>query len=109
MKLNEYQEHARSTALYLQNDAAKFYPYFGLAGETGEVMEKVKKIIRDKNGNFSDEDKLALKKELGDVMWYIANIAKDLNMTLEDVAKTNIEKLQSRKEKGTLRGSGDNR
>lgn len=109
MNLNDYQNSARSTALYLSNPNAKFYPYFGLAGETGEVMEKVKKIMRDKNGIFSEEDINAIKKELGDVLWYLANISSDLGLSLDDVAQTNIDKLQSRKDRNQLQGNGDNR
>lgn len=109
MHMNEYQQAARSTALYLNNPDVKLYPYFGLAGETGEVMEKMKKILRDKNGVMTPEDIIAMKKELGDVLWYLANISADLGLTLDDVAQTNIDKLLSRKDRGQLHGSGDNR
>ena len=79
------------------------YPTLGLCGESGEVAEKVKKHLRD--GASLDE----LKKELGDVLWYLASIASDLNISLNDIALTNVEKLQSRMERGKISGSGDNR
>jgi NTP pyrophosphatase (non-canonical NTP hydrolase) len=109
MNINDYQAAARSTALYTNKPEKAFYPYFGLAGEAGEVCEKVKKLIRDKDGIPTVEFKEDLKKELGDVLWYIANISEDLGFTLEEVAQANIDKLRSRKERGVLQGSGDNR
>lgn len=111
MEFNDYQILARSTALYTKgNEATVFsYPYLGLAGEAGEVCEKAKKLIRDGNGVVTPEYKASITKELGDVLWYLSNISTDLGITLEDVAKTNIEKLKSRKERDMLNGSGDNR
>jgi NTP pyrophosphatase (non-canonical NTP hydrolase) len=109
MEANDYQAAARKTAIYTKIPNSMFYPYLGLAGETGEVCEKVKKIIRDKNGVFSPEDTLAIKKELSDVCWYVANIAADLNLTLDDVFQCNIDKLKDRESRGVLQGSGDNR
>jgi len=109
MKLNEYQEKAISTAIYPRTYAVGTYPVLGLCGEAGEVAEKVKKVIRDKNGIYDPEDVDNIKKELGDVLWYVANIAWDFNIPLEKVAEMNIEKLQSRKDRGKLRGSGDDR
>lgn len=105
MQLNEYQALARTTAIYNN----KIYPILGLAGEAGEVCEKFKKNIRDNNGVVTEEFILAVKKELGDTLWYISNIATDLDISLEDIAQTNINKLQSRKERGVIQGSGDNR
>jgi len=105
MELNEYQELARSTAIY-PKEFSVIYPTLGLAGESGEVAEKVKKSIRDNHGEFNKE---AIQKELGDVMWYIANIASDLELKLEDIAQMNVAKLKSRQERGVLQGSGDNR
>ena len=81
----------------------------GINGEAGEVAEKVKKIIRDKNGVISDEDKLELAKELGDVLWYLAVFAHDLGVPLDNIAEQNLAKLQSRKARGVLGGAGDNR
>jgi NTP pyrophosphatase (non-canonical NTP hydrolase) len=105
MNFNEYQEAAVSTAIYKD----KYYPFLGLAGETGEVCEKTKKLIRDGNGEPTESYLKDIQKELGDVLWYVANIAHDLGIDLDEVAKTNIEKLKSRQERGVLGGSGDNR
>lgn len=104
MEFKTYQELAKTTAIY--PDSAKiFYPCLGLAGEVGEVCEKVKKHIRDDR----ELDKQDLKKELGDVLWYLSALASDLGIELEDVAQTNYEKLKSRQERNVLRGSGDER
>lgn len=108
LTFNEYQEEAVKTAIY--PDTHKLiYPTLGLAGEAGEVSEKVKKIVRDKNGRVSDEDKAELAKELGDVLWYIANISADIGIDMNLVAAVNMDKLKSRAERGKLQGSGDNR
>lgn len=85
------------------------YPVIGLAGETGEVSEKFKKIIRDKNGVITDDDKKEIAKEMGDVLWYLSQICTELGITFEEVADMNIEKLKSRKERGAIHGNGDNR
>ncbi len=81
----------------------------GLVGETGEIAEKLKKVYRDDGGEMSDEQKADTIKELGDVVWYIAVLAEYLGYTFEDVAQANLDKLSSRKKRGTLPGSGDNR
>jgi NTP pyrophosphatase (non-canonical NTP hydrolase) len=81
----------------------------GLVGETGEIAEKFKKIYRDKAGVFSPDDEKEMTKELGDVLWYISVLCTYLGISLQDVAETNIEKLQSRLKRGKLDGSGDNR
>ena len=109
MNLNEYQEKARSTATDRVKELGLSYSVIGLAGEAGEVAEKFKKLLRDANGVPTDEFKNELKKELGDVMWYVSDIASTLGFTLDDVAQTNIDKLFSRKARGVLQGSGDNR
>jgi len=85
------------------------YPVLGLCGEAGEVAEKVKKVYRDKGGIITEDTKQELKKELGDVLWYISTISRDLGLTLEEVAQANIEKLTSRKARGVIHGNGDNR
>jgi len=103
MTFEEYQKLAATTAIYPENYRI-VYPALGLAGEAGEVAEKVKKFVRD--GTL---DKESLKKELGDVLWYISALSRDLDISLDDVASRNIEKLQSRAQRGVLRGSGDNR
>jgi len=109
MDFNEYQNKARQTAIYPDKDNNFIYPTLGLVGEAGEVAEKMKKVIRDDGGIISEEKRIEIVKELGDVMWYIANLAKELNVDLEDVALANLEKLQSRKQRDQLHGSGDNR
>src|SRR5581483_10874187 len=81
----------------------------GINGEAGEVAEKVKKIIRDRNGKVTEQDKTELAKEIGDVLWYLAVFAHQLGFSLEEVARDNLEKLSSRKARGVLGGSGDNR
>ena len=100
MTFDEYQKQSKETAIY---EHPIIYPTLGLCGESGEVAEKVKKYLRD--GASLDE----LKKELGDVLWYISAIASDLKLSLDDVAETNISKLTSRLERGKIQGSGDNR
>ncbi len=109
MEFNEYQKLARGTAIYAGAGKNFVYPALGLCGESGEVAEKIKKIVRDNDNVVDDKRREELKKELGDVLWYIANLAVELDLSLEDVAQENIAKLQSRKERGVLHGSGDNR
>lgn len=109
MELNEYQNLASRTAKYPDIGAKFVYPILGLTGETGEVAEKIKKIFRDEGGVVSNERKEELKKELGDVLWYLSQLAKDLDLTLEEVAQKNLDKLQKRQNLGMISGSGDNR
>jgi NTP pyrophosphatase (non-canonical NTP hydrolase) len=106
MDFNEYQQRANETAIYPE-EYKLIYPTLGLAGEAGEVADKVKKIIRD--GLSLVEEKEGIAKELGDVLWYIAAVARDIGYSLDDIAKMNIDKLESRKERGALQGNGDNR
>ena len=98
-----YQTAALGTAIYKQQHKI-LYPALGLAGEAGEVADKVKKILRD--GNYDNE---AIAKELSDVLWYAAVLAHDLGYQLSEIAEMNLKKLQSRKERGVLGGSGDDR
>ena len=109
MDFNTYQKKARETALYPNLGSNNIYPTLGLVGEAGEVAEKVKKVIRDKEGIFDDESKNAIKKELGDVLWYLSNLCTELNFNLEDVAVQNLHKLRIRAAKGKISGSGDDR
>ena len=109
MTFNEYQEKARSTAIYPRLGNNLEYPTLGLCGEAGEVAEKIKKILRDDDGKCTPEKREALKKELGDVTWYCANLACELGLTFEEIAQFNVEKLASRQARGKLHGSGDNR
>ena len=108
MTFNEYQKTALSTSVCTK-DMGVFYTVLGLCGESGEVADKLKKIWRDKNKHISEEDADAIKKELGDVLWYIAKLAHDLGFDLESIAQRNISKITARKATGTLHGSGDNR
>lgn len=109
MTLNEYQELARQTAIYPQ-ELRVIYPTLGLTGEAGEVAEKVKKTIRDRQADFQQEDtRRALAKELGDTLWYLASVAADLGLTLEEVAQMNVEKILSRQQRNMLHGTGDER
>ncbi len=105
----EYQIEARKTAVYPNINNNLWYPSLGLCGESGEVAEKIKKIFRDNNREVTQEKKNDLKKELGDVLWYLSNLASELDISLEDVAITNISKLKERKDNNKLHGSGDNR
>ncbi len=109
MQFKDYQKKARKTAIYPKIGKSFVYPALGLAGEAGEVAEKIKKLFRDKNGKAGKAEKEEIKKELGDVLWYIANLAHEFGFSLEDVAKTNLEKLYSRKRRSKIKGSGDNR
>ena len=118
MNFNDYQEKAASTAIY-PDKYRIIYPALGLAGEVGETCEKIKKLIRDYDFDMEnmtaldqllwENKKQEIKKEIGDIMWYVANLAKDFELKLEDIAAANIEKLQDRKNRGVLQGSGDNR
>lgn len=105
--LDDYQNASRSTWNLIHTDHPIVYPTLGLANEAGEVAGKIKKIFRDKAGVIGDSDRDALKQELGDVLWYLTQICTELDLTLEEVAAANIEKLASRKARGTLRGDGD--
>ena len=103
MSLGQYQSAAAKTAMYKHNHKV-LYPALGLAGEAGEVANKVKKMLRDDN-----LDKNAIASEIGDVLWYAAMLSKDLNIELHDVAMKNLEKLYGRKQRGTIQGDGDER
>ncbi len=119
LTLTEYQQRAATFAMYprlkshdcptLVDVGALTYPVLGLSGETGEVCEKVKKILRDKDGKINAEDHAEIAKELGDVLWYVAAIATELKLDLGQVASGNLDKLTSRKIRNRLTGSGDNR
>lgn len=108
MKLNDYQKAALSTAIY-PNDNNISYLALAICGEAGELADKVKKVIRDKQGLFYIPDLTAIAMELGDILWYAANLAKVLGYDLSDIAQLNIEKINGRVERGTIHGTGDNR
>ena len=109
MEFNDYQKAATETAIYPNKGNNLMYPALGLAGETGEVCEKMKKIIRDKDGVPDYNDLKALALELGDVLWYVSALANEIGITLDTIAENNLFKLASRKERAVLGGSGDNR
>ena len=109
MELNHYQRESRKTALYPDVGSNPIYPTLGLVGESGEVADKVKKVLRDKKGQFDKESRDAIKYELGDVLWYISQLSSELGYELEEVASANLEKLKSRKIRGKIKGSGDDR
>jgi NTP pyrophosphatase (non-canonical NTP hydrolase) len=106
---SEYQKQSRKTAMYPNAGKNFIYPTLGLSGEAGEVSEKIKKVLRDKGGIIDETTKQEIAKELGDVMWYLAQIASELGLSLEDIANGNLKKLFSRKDRGVLTGNGDNR
>jgi len=104
MDFAEYQKLACETVSYPKSQAV-FYPALGLSGECGEIANKVKKVMRGDPGADFD----GVPDELGDVLWYLAAIATDLDVTLDDIAQENIEKLRDRRARGVIKGSGDNR
>ena len=108
MNLNEYQDKAKETAKY-PTEMGITYTTLGLTGEAGEVADKVKKIIRDNGGVLTQEKKLEIAKEVGDVLWYVAMLSAELGYTLNEIAWMNYNKLHSRAERGKIGGSGDNR
>lgn len=105
---NTYQALANLTVVY-DKTYNIMYPTLGLVGEAGEIANKVKKIYRDKRGEFSDADREEIGKEIGDVLWYCSALCTDLGLNLETQVENNLRKLRSRLERGTLQGSGDNR
>ena len=109
MTLDEYQDATEETAIYPVVEQSFVYPALGLAGESGEVLDKIKKLFRDKKGLPLPEDKEEIKKELGDVLWYLARLAKEFDIPMSEVANCNLDKLKSRSQRGKISGSGDNR
>lgn len=106
---DKYQKACKKTAVYPKIGKNFVYPLIGLQGEVGEVSEKIKKLFRDDNGKLTNEKRLEIGKELGDVMWYIAQLSTELGIKFSEVVKMNLEKLASREERNVLHGSGDNR
>lgn len=110
MTFNEYQKKALETAIFNKDPLMdKTIWAMGISGEAGEILEKWKKIVAYKDGKITEEDIDGIKKELGDVLWYIALLAHSLNIELDDVVELNVEKLASRKARGVQKGQGDNR
>lgn len=107
-ELNVYQQAALGTAVYPAEQRI-VYPALGLNGEAGEVAEKVKKVLRDNHGYFDEYQREQIALELGDVLWYVATLARDINYSLAKIAAMNVEKLRSRKQRGKIHGNGDNR
>lgn len=105
----DYEIFVNATAFYPNIGANLTYPVLGLNGEAGEVAEKLKKVIRDKGGVIEYRDRYEIARELGDVLWYLTRCAAELNLSLEEVARMNIQKLNDRKARGTKQGEGDNR
>jgi NTP pyrophosphatase (non-canonical NTP hydrolase) len=106
----DYQEGAMTTAVYPGKGEGNWtYPALGLAGETGEICEKLKKAIRDDGGQVNEERHAAIKKELGDVLWYVAALCTELRIDMQEVAEQNLAKLAKRKQEGKIHGDGDNR
>lgn len=106
---NDYQKKCRKTAIYPKVGKSFVYPVLGLMGEAGEVSEKVKKLFRDHGGKLTKEYRMEIAKELGDVLWYLAQLSTELGLKFSDVVEMNLEKLASRKTRSTLHGDGDNR
>jgi NTP pyrophosphatase (non-canonical NTP hydrolase) len=109
MDLQTYQLRSRETARYPDVGANPIYPTLGLCGEAGEVADKVKKVLRDQGGVFDERIREDLRLELGDVLWYVAQIATELDLRLEDIAAANLAKLSSRAARNVIGGSGDRR
>lgn len=106
LTFDEYQEFTHTTRVYKDKIV---YPALGLTGEAGEVAEKIKKMLRDDDGVLTDERREALKKEIGDVLWYVAALAADIDASLGEIAQINVDKLTKRKEQNQIHGSGDDR
>ena len=111
LTFNEYQEKSIETAIYPGQGTflGVLYTTLGICGEAGEIAEKVKKALRDENGVISEERAAAIEKEVGDLLWYASNTLQEIKKKLGDAAEGNVAKLQSRKERGVLQGSGDDR
>ena len=104
MELNEYQKKAKETAF------GNFTLYvLGVCGESGELANKWKKIVRDQDGKTTNEQRHELNSEIGDILWYVSMLASNHDFRLENKAIHNISKLEDRKKRGQLRGNGDNR
>lgn len=111
MNFLDYQHATARTAVYPRSTPVEALSYvaLGLAGEAGEIANKVKKILRDSNGKVTLDHKNELCAELGDVFWYLSQLATEIGFNLEAVAKRNVDKLADRAARGVLQGSGDNR
>lgn len=108
MNFNEYQEQACKTAVYGAGSNI-VYPALGLGNEAGEVLGKIKKVLRDQDGIYTPDNVKDIGKEIGDVLWYIAALCRDLGISLDDVAEINLAKLRDRQARNVIQGSGDDR
>lgn len=108
MNFTDYQQEAVKTAIYGAGSSI-IYPALGLANEAGEVLGKIKKVLRDSNGDFNDANRAAIAKEMGDVQWYLAALAQDIGWDLGQIAIMNLKKLKDRQSRDVIQGSGDNR
>lgn len=109
MEFNEYQKKAKETAKYPNIGDNFVYPTLGFVGEAGELANKISKIFRDDDSKITEIKREEIKHELGDALWYLSQLALEFNIELDDVAVYNLEKLASRKKRGEISGSGDNR
>ncbi len=115
MDFEEYQRLSKKSAIYPELGVSNgpfvgwIYPSLGLAGEAGEVVDNIKKLIRDQRLVLDEELRERIKKELGDILWYVSQLASELSLSLDDVAKSNLAKVESRRTQGSLHGSGDER
>ena len=109
MDFNEYQKECIKTAQYPDMGNNFVYPTLGISGESGEIAEKIKKVIRDNSGVITEKVRQEISKEIGDVAWYLAMLCTELHLEFGVVAKQNIEKLFDRKKRGVIGGNGDNR
>lgn len=109
LTFDEYQKLSKGTSEYSDFIPAWVYLALGLAGESGEVVDKLKKVARNHNGVFSEDHKLEIQKELGDVMWYVSQLCEELGLSMGEVAAKNREKLEDRKARGVIKSRGDNR
>lgn len=109
MTFDEYQKQSRKTAKYPDIGNNFVYPTLGLAGESGEVAEKIKKVWRDNNCQLNEVGTQEIAKELGDVLWYLSQLATELNLSLENIAQSNLEKVNLRKQNDKINGAGDDR
>ena len=107
MTLDEYQQKALTTAADKNNEL--YHRVLGLVGEAGEVADKIKKLVRDHNGDLDKLNKEDVAIEIGDTLWYIATLSDHLGFTLEEIAQMNVKKLADRKKRGVIGGAGDNR
>lgn len=109
LDFEDYQNASRKTAIYPEFNRNLVFPALGLVGEAGEVAEKIKKLWRTTLPSPTSDDRKALAKELGDVLWYLAQLASELRLSLADIARLNLAKIAARQQKGNIYGQGDDR